>query len=373
EEQFGVVLTIVSMISIVAGSIGTSINNARMVYINEGKTNNGDYNLLILITGSIGILITCVFLVINHIFTLSNVIFVNILLIVTAFRYYADVEYRKNLKYGYFMLYYVLIGVGYGVGALLYFIVPVWEICFFVGEVLALILVFIKGNIFKDFFKTSSLRSPLYQIALSFMIGELINNVILNIDRLLLNYFMSGSDVTTYYVASLVGKIVALVTVPLTGVIMGYLRRFKGEFKKKYVLIYMASCLGLAFLAFIGCEIFSPILIKLLYPSVYDAAHEILLYAILAQIIFFSANLMLILIIKYKKPVVQLVINILHLVVVLALCIIGIKLKGLRGFAFSLLCGNIFKLIVIIIILLFSRKLCNYEEYGIKETNYDKD
>ena len=351
EESFGIVLTLLSLIAIVSGSFGTATNNARMVNVLEKETKNGDYNTILLILNAVGFAVVTIFLVVAKVFDWTNVIFINLLMFITTFRYYADVEYRKKLKYFSFMIYYVLIGIGYVIGRFLYMVLPIWQVSMLIGEALALLFVLVKGDIFKKFFQCSAHRNRVWRITCSLFIGELIANLILHSDRLLLFYLMDGNAVTVFYAASLVGKLAALVTVPLTGVIMGYLARFQGEFPKKYILIYLTGIFVMGALGFVVFYLISPFFIEKLYPNVYDEAMKILLFAILSQIVFFCSNLLNILILKFYKSIVQLIFSLVYLAIFIVSCILGIHYAGLLGFSIGAFIGTSVRILLLTVFL----------------------
>ncbi len=347
DAEFGVILTMISLMSVVSSSAGAAVNNARMVAPFEKSSKNGDYNIILLLFNLVGIAVIIVFLAIIKQFSWYNVLFLNLLMFVTTYRYYSDCEYRRSLKFTSFFIYYLLIGIGYILGCLLYKIIPYWQISMLIGEALALGFVMMRGVIYKKPFATSEVRNKVWILSVSLLIGEVINNLILNSDRILLYLFVSDEAVTKYYIASLVGKIVALVTVPLNGVVISYLSRQEKTPSKKFILIYLSAVIGLGVLAFIGCIIFSPIIIKLLYPDSYDGIKSIMILAILAQIAFFSSNLAMSLVIKYMHSRVQLIINVIHLIIFVAITVLGAHFGGLEGFAIAAMIGNIIRFLMV--------------------------
>ncbi len=353
NAEFGLILTMISIMSIISSSAGTAVNNARMVAPFEKESKNGDYNFILLLFNLIGIAVIIIFLFIINQLSWFNVVFLNILMFFTTYRYYSDCEFRKSLKFTSFFIYYLLIGIGYVLGCFLYYILPYWQLSMLLGEILALLFVMIFGSIYKKPFLISNQRKKVWILSTSLLIGEVINNLILNSDRLLLYILVNDEAVTEYYIASLVGKIVALVTVPLNGVIIGYLSRQKKTPNKKFILIYLFSVLGIGFLAFIGCLIASPIFIKIFYPSSYDAVKNIIILAIIAQVAFFCSTLAMTLIIKYKHSYVQLIINIVHIFIFIILASLGAYYGGLYGFAISAMIGNLIRFIMISITALF--------------------
>jgi len=365
DATFGVILTMISLMSVISSSAGAAVNNARMVAPFENKSKNGDYNLILLFFNLIGIAVIIIFLRIIKQLSWYNVLFLNLLMFVTTYRYYSDCEFRKSLKFSSFFIYYLLIGIGYILGCLLYKIIPYWQISMLIGEVLALGFVMIRGTIYKKPLATSSVRNKVWLLSISLLIGEVINNLVLNSDRILLYLFVSDEAVTKYYIASLVGKIVALVTVPLNGVIIGYLSRQTKTPGKKFILIYLAGVLVLGLLAFLGCLIFSPLIIKLLYPNSYEDVKSIMILAILAQIAFFSSNLAMSLVIKYMRSSVQLIINIIHLIIFVVISILGAYFGGLEGFAIAAMIGNIIRFLMVAVTTFFIKS--GIDLYKIEE------
>ena len=60
---------------------------------------------------------------------------------------------------------------------------------------------------------------------------ELIAAVILNADRIILQAVDGGTSVTVFYAATLIGKMVSLISMPLNGVIIGHLSKYNGKDK----------------------------------------------------------------------------------------------------------------------------------------------
>ena len=52
----------------------------------------------------------------------------------TVFRYYGDVEYRLNLNYQRYFIYYLLIGLGYLAGFGVYYVTGQWVWIYLIGE-----------------------------------------------------------------------------------------------------------------------------------------------------------------------------------------------------------------------------------------------
>ena len=62
-DQYGVALSVLSMIAITAGTFGYAVNCARLLGVEKGRTANSDYNLILLILGVIGSVIGIIYIV----------------------------------------------------------------------------------------------------------------------------------------------------------------------------------------------------------------------------------------------------------------------------------------------------------------------
>lgn len=80
---------------------------------------------------------------------------------------------------------------------------------------------------------------------------ELIAAVILNADRIILQAVDGGTSVTVFYAATLIGKMVSLISMPLNGVIIGHLSKYNGKLKKS---TFTKICLGSVAAGFIHSD-----------------------------------------------------------------------------------------------------------------------
>lgn len=74
-----------------------------------------------------------------------------------------------------------------------------------------------------------------FKVVIVLIITDIISNIVFNGDRLVLKIFIDGTAVTVYYIASLLGKTVSLISTPLNSVIIGYLAKYKGNLNLKFM------------------------------------------------------------------------------------------------------------------------------------------
>ena len=95
----------------------------------------------------------------NSITNMAMAAGVFIMFMLTVFRYYGDVEYRLNLNYRRYFIYYLLIGIGYLAGFGIYYVTGQWVWIYLTGEGAALVFVGITGKVFHKF---SGIRKQIF-------------------------------------------------------------------------------------------------------------------------------------------------------------------------------------------------------------------
>ena len=145
SDQLGELLYLMGLVAILCPSVGQALNTSRLVVRRDYQVTNGDYNILLLAFGGIGTLISI--LAARSSMTSPMVIFWTVLLMMTTiFRYYGDVEYRLNLNYQKYFIYYSVLTVGYLVGFGLYFFTGNWFLVFVTGEAAAILYLVLTGR-----------------------------------------------------------------------------------------------------------------------------------------------------------------------------------------------------------------------------------
>ena len=150
-----------------------------------------------------------------------------LMFMLTVFRYYGDVEYRLNLNYRRYFIYYLLIGIGYLAGFGIYRLTGQWVWIYLIGEAAALAFVGVTGNIFHQFFRRSEFFTTALGRGFFLTLSYLITNTTMNMDRLVIKQILGNEQVTQYYVVSLIGKTLVLLIAPINTIVISYLTKRK--------------------------------------------------------------------------------------------------------------------------------------------------
>ena len=388
-EAFGTVLYFISVISIMGAGFGTAASYSRMVAKKNRSQANGDYNVFLLMVAGVSLVVTAVALVKLGGFGTESVepealsgittgsmpapttfLPVYILMVVTVVRYYADVEYRMTIRFVDYCVFFGVVSLGYVVGLGVIDILGrkaagdtgtvvgttyssdirgtyCWWIVLLIGELCGILYTVIRGSIFRPPFAalSESFRENLKSCWI-ISASNLLSALILNSDRILIRLMVGAKEVTVFYTASLIGKIVAMLTTPLNGVIISYFTNYKIKLEKRTFGLIAA---GLVVLSVIGaglCTAVSMLFVKLMYPDVFEASRQFFFLANLGQILYFISGSLMVIVLSFTGEKLQLKINVIYVTLFAILVIPMTYVMGMQGLAVGLVIVNALRLII---------------------------
>lgn len=348
DANFGTVLSVLSVVSIMGSTFGTAANYSRMMATANRTHANGEYNIFLIVISALSVVVSAVTLIVFKSFSAILFTLLCVLMVVSILRYYADVQFRMTLNYKGFFVYYALIAVGYVVGVLVYRFSKSWTIAILPGELFAVMYVAFSGNIFKRPFLQ---RSEHFKENIHSMItlsgANFISALILNADRILINVFVGEIEVTTFYTATLIGKIIALLTTPINGVIIGYLSKYKGKFTRKFFAIIVGAVFVVGVVGTFACTGVSYVFVKIMYPNVFDSAKEFFILANAGQLFYFVSGSLMVVLMRFSEEKIQLYINTIYAILFAVIVIPSVIFFGLWGITIALVVVNVARLAIV--------------------------
>ena len=348
-DGFGDVLTLLSVQTVLALSAGAGINYARMANVPRFDAVNGDYDRLLAVCGGIVALAGAATLFFFDARGVSFVLY-PLLGVFMLLRYYGSVAFRLEINYRKNFLFYILIAVGYVAGVGLFRLTGLWETAMLPGEILAVCYVVLTSTVLRPpLWKTSEYHRQAVRSCGALIPSQFLTNLTMHADRLLIGALRGGADVSVYYTASLLGKAMAMLTEPIAGVAIGFLARSKSFGRRQFLLCCAASlvCGGALFLVFIPM---SPFLIGILYPDVVENASALFLIANGGQILYFIANLLLVIALRFMAEKYQLYINLAYGAAFFALGVPALQTGGLALFCRMALVLNVLRLAAVVLL-----------------------
>lgn len=346
---WGDVLTIISIVAIVACSFGSGANYSHMVVSTRHKGVSGDYNIFLAFTALLSLPVSFAAMFVIKNVSVGTFVGIFLLMVMTTLRYYGDVDFRLRVNYKEYMFYYFVITAGYVLGALSYSCTGSWAFTLILGESVATIFLLFKGQIYKrPLFKRSEWFKENILSMLTLSGAYLVANLVLNSDRILLNIFVSSEAVTVFYTATLIGKIVALLTSPLNGVITGHLAKYEGNLTKKAVSIMTAVLLGVMAVVCAGSTIVSYLFVMVMYPDLLEAAKPLFIVANAGQILYFVSETFMVILLRFAEENMQLRINGVYAVLFYVCAIPSVILFKTMGLAWAVLAANALRFIIVV-------------------------
>lgn len=180
---------------------------------------------------------------------------------------YITVQYRVELRFRNILINNLLICAGYLVGlAVLYFVLPYWQVVFIVPYAMTMVY----DLCHTDYIREPLRKTPLFgETAKQYIIllgSSLLGTVVTYGDRLILYPLMDGTSVSVFSSAQLVGKILQMISTPVSSFVLAYLvkgQSTKLKLRVRYLVAAAAACVVLYF----GCLVISKPLIGFLYPE----------------------------------------------------------------------------------------------------------
>ncbi|WP_088052519.1 polysaccharide biosynthesis protein [Virgibacillus dakarensis] len=359
-NSYGYLITIIAWINLSALTLGSVLNNSRLIYNSTYEELNfkGDYNILLLSFLLINILITPIGVwYFEKEFNLINIVLMLFISIFMFVRGYAIVEFRIKLNYKYILLDSVYVMVGYGVGYVLFIISDYWQLIYLCGFVFSFLFVVNKTNILREPFNRTPLFKKTSLRTFTLLVSALLNGVTVYLDKLLLFPLLGGLSVSIYYTATILGKTITLVIGPTTGVFLSYLARLK-KIENKSFLILLVSSFIVGVIGYFFVILISKPLLGFLYPQFVSEALNYIYITTLSIIITITSNILNPVILKFCGVKWQVIINFIYLINYTGLSLILLNYYGLMGFCIGILIASIIKLFSIIIVyfLTFSKK-----------------
>ena len=351
-DAFGTVLYLISAVSVMGAGFGTAASYSRMMAKKNREETNGDYNAFLLIIAAISVPVTFVSLWAAEGAAFGLFLPVLVLMIVTVFRYYADVQYRMTIRFKEYFLFFVATSVGYVIGLLLYPVTRSWVFVILLGEVFGIVFTVITGTIFRaPFFNLSGCFKENMASAWFISGSNLVAALILHSDRILLRLLVAEERaVTIFYTASLVGKIVAMITTPLNGIVISYLTNYKIEMNKKRFAGIGALFMGLTVIGAAACCVVSMIFVKWRYPDIYEEASEFFFLANLGQLMYFISGSLMVILLAFTEEKLQLGINIIYGIAFAVIVIPATYFGGIVGISYGLVAVNAVRFILVIML-----------------------
>ena len=293
SEEYGQILTALGIVNILFSSIGNTLNNIRLIYNknNEEENRKGTYNLLITFLSVFGAVIGMT--IICRIFWISyfNAILLFFTIGIGILRAYYIVDYRLKLNYKKQLVSNIILSVGYLIGIFIGRKLIVWPLPFLLGETLSLIYTFHTSELIREPFRLTTFTINIIKAFILLMGCNILANVLVYLDRFVINPILGASNVSVYNVATFWGRCFGPFIAPISNVMLSYLSQKNSKIDiaryKRLFLITLCPIIVLCVLGFWG----APFLTGVLYPTLIQKSKEYIILSSIGVLLGYATSL----------------------------------------------------------------------------------
>lgn len=350
DVEYGLIITLVSLSTLLSQPFGNVLNNIRLLTHKEYEDHgvSGDFNILL--AGAI--LINACMMVIGTIYYAGSDSFLNvgmmiILSCLTLTREYVIVTFRITLNYKAILMNNIILGIGYLAGMLVFWLTGYWQSIYIIGSALSLIYVMRHSSLLKEkltrtpFFKQTTYKSIILFISV-FM------KTILNYgDKLLLFPLLGPATVSVYYSATVLGKIISMAITPVSSVMLSYLAKMEKMKMKQFLSVLSITFVVGVIGYFVTFWISGPVL-QWLYPKWAEESLRLIPITTATAIMEVMCGVIHPIVLRFNHMNWQIVISGTNVIIYLTGVLILYHFYGLVGFSIGILAAGLFKLLLMI-------------------------
>lgn len=356
SEQYGLLLTLLSVFNLIPATLGASLNNIRLLYRKkyENENEQGDFQIILFSECIISIvLVVLLTLYYSHgydSFNIINFCLIAIITILWILREYYTVAFLINIRYDCILINNIIMVVGYLLGVIIFGRTGYWEYIYILGYSFSLIYIMIKTDIWKERLIKTSLFEMTNRENAIYLIACLLYRMTSYADKMLLFPIIGGTFISIYHTATLSGKMISMFITPISGVMLTYLSRMNsssgGKSFRQVLKIGTIVCVVIYFL----CLIVSVPILEILYPQYSSAAMVYIPITTGTIILGVMASLLNPYVLRFLSMTWQFIINAITVISYIVLSFVLLHFWGLMGFCIGCMISSALKLLTIIII-----------------------
>lgn len=353
QEQYGNMITTVSVIMVISASLGNVLNNVRLL-LNDSyreKKLKGDFNYILILFILLSVAVSVIVLVFLRLGDAGEIILSLIVGVLLLIQGYLMVAFRIELNFYKILISNVCLAAGYLLGYLLFAWFQMgWQYVYIVGYLFSSLYILFHCDLLKEPVRKTELFPGTAKECRFLLEASLIGNLLNYSDRILISPIIGPKGVTIYYVSTLFGKLITQLIGPISGVILGYLAKIKSLEKKLengMILVTAVICTG----GYFFCVLLAGPILTFLYPQYVEEAMTLIPITTAATMFMTMASAISPFVLKFCPRQWQVRINAITLACYVAGALCGFWMGGMKGFCMGILLTFLIKTAFLIVIL----------------------
>lgn len=348
-DRYGILLTSMGIVNVVASAFGNSLNNVRLLK-NSNYEILGDFNILLMYSSILSLIVSGVIAYILFNMTLVDTALFALLTSICLMRQYLIVTYRLKLDFKKLLVNNIYICMGYFIGLLLSYVSGNWIITFLIGELFGVLNCVLKSDLIREPMVKTIHFNDTYKSYIHLIISILFGQAMLYMDRFIILPFLGSDMVSVYTVASFAGKTLGILALPISSVLLSYYTKRNFSFTRQKLYIVFSTTMMISIVSLIAIQIICPFILTILYPKIYKLAIPYLLYANIGSVLNIASNVLQPAIMKVSKTKYQVYIQVFFIVVFLLCTSLLLNNYGLYAICTSIIISNVSKIALMMII-----------------------
>ena len=333
EAEFSKIVLYISIYAIITNVLGSELGIVRQVkQDNIGSSSN--YNRVLLQLLPLIIIVSIISLWALK-FSILEILLLTVIIILGNIRLYSAAYFRVNKDFKNVVIQNILYLIGIVLGVAILYVAKLIWIPMLLAEVLCLIFDLIKTDLVKCNITKTEENKNIWKTFKNFGFISFLVNMTTYFDKIIIYPILGDNAVSVYYSTSSMSKILALITNPLHGVILSWLKGNDEDFKNKVTKTTLKVNIPVIILTFIIGLPITYLAVRILYPQYLESALPLLLPVSIGMAFNTVASIVKAILLKYvdsKKLVTSYIIYI----IILVTAGIGMSsFAGIIGFAYA--------------------------------------
>lgn len=336
----------VIIMNIITSSFGFQLGMTKQLKTiqEEGKRINRDYESILVVTNVIISIVTFIILITFGI-SITNTIFLTIVVIISNSKAYYQAFYRKNRNFKKIGIMNAIFLVNVIVGLILHRVIQIetlYWLPLFMAEGFSTLYAYIDLNIYKAWKadKSKEIKTT-FKEYLNLVLGSLIDNASAYGDKILILPVLGKETMNIYYAGTVLSKMVYLVINPINGVILAWMTSSKIDAKKSFINKYIGVNLFLMLITFALNVPLTYLATYFLYRNYFEVISSIVILLSISCAFGVGNSILYNVVLRFTDVKNIKYINVVKLVVFLVAGYYGAKMWGMPGFVLGMIISKL--------------------------------
>lgn len=363
EEDFAKVVLYISVFAIITNVLGSELGIVKQVK-KEKISEESDYNRILLQLFPTIILIAIMILAILR-FNILEIIMLTITIILGNTRLYSAAHFRANKDFKKIVMQNILYLVGTAIGLFITYKLKLIAIPMLLAEIMCLIFDISKTDIIKTGISKTKHNKEIWNTFAGFGFISFLINMTTYFDKIIIYPILGENAVNVYYATSSMSKILSLITNPLHGVILSWLKGNDEEFKKKVTTVTLKANMPILIITFVLSLPLTYIAVIILYPQYLEDSKKLMIPICVGVAFSTAASIIKAILMKYIESKKLVKMYVIYNVILLVGATIASYYFGITGFAYATAIASTSLWIMFILLL---NRINTLQERKIDET-----